>query len=391
MCFDMKILAMTSIRSDYDLMVPLYKLLSNDKNIDFRILVSGSHLSNVSGYSVKEIENDKLKILAKLETLISSDSKKSRIKSASLLMQNSIDIISQFSPELILYAGDREDVIVGAMIGGYLEIPTAHFYSGDHVQDGFIDNPVRHATAKLSTVQVASTDEHKKRLLRIGEPIERIFLSGSIALDNFVNHNPISKKEIFKQFGLKSNSMSFSLVIFHPISIEREHVDLYFRNILEVLKNRGINAFISYPNVDPGNQKIIDLISEYKSENGFYFYKNLNRDLFLSIYKNSDFIIGNSSSGILEAASVPIPAINVGLRQKGRFAGDNVIFCETDRVSINSAVDKALDIKFLERIKKIKNPYGDGDSAQCVYEFIKSTNFNELIYKKEDPLKLNLL
>ena len=170
-----KIVAFTAIRSEYDLLSSLYKLLNNDENIDLRLIVSGAHLSKTYGYSVKDIEADGLNILAKIETLLDSDTRASRIKSASILLQSSIDVIANYNPELIIFAGDREEVMVASLIGGYLEIPTIHFFGGDHVEDSHVDNPVRHAASKLSSVHFVSTLEHKKRLIAMGEKEKRIF------------------------------------------------------------------------------------------------------------------------------------------------------------------------------------------------------------------------
>jgi len=385
----MKILAFSSIRSDYDLLSPLYKLLQNDPEIDFKILVSGAHLSPQYGYSVKEIEKDGFEILLKIETLLNSDSKISRIKSASFLLQNSLETIAKFNPDLMIYAGDREDVLIYAMIGGYLNIPTIHFFGGDHVKDGYIDNPIRHATSKLSTVHFVTLEEHKKRLIRIGESPDRIFVIGNIALDRFKNFNYMSIKGIKDYFNIEDGFDEFALMIFHPITEEKENVDKYFINILENLKQKNINTFISYPNVDPGNQKLIDVINKYTGDKNFIFYKNLNRQIFLSIYKNAKFIIGNSSSGICEAASFKIPAINVGLRQVGRYASKNVLFCNNDYKEIGKAIDKACSQEFLKSLENLKNPYGDGNSAVKAYKLIKQIDFKSLISKKEDPLEID--
>ena len=288
-----KIIGITSIRSDYDLMSGLYKRLMDDKEIELRLLVSGAHLSKTYGYSVELIEKDGLPILAKLETLIDSDSMQSRLKTASLLLQNSIDIVAQYNPDLIMYVGDREDVLIGAMLGAYLEIPTAHFSGGDHVKDGHVDNPVRHATSKLSTIHFVSLEEHKNRLLRMGEPAERIYRIGNMALDAFNSHLPISNNNIRSRFGIDNDFDEYALVIFHPVSSEKEKANIYFSNILKCLKELNINAFVSYPNTDPYNKSIIEVIEKNKADNNYVFYKNLDRDLFLSIYKNCQFIIGN--------------------------------------------------------------------------------------------------
>ncbi len=384
----MKILALTAARSEYDLLSPLFKLLNQDSQIDFKLLVAGSHLSKTYGYSVKEIENDQFPILCKFETLIDSDSKQSRLKTASILLQNSIDIIANFAPDLLLYCGDREDVLLGGMLSNYLEIPSVHFWGGDHTTDGHTDNPVRHATSKLSSVHMVSHEQHRNRLIKIGEKEERIFYVGSIALDKFLQHTSCSKQEIRDKFNIKAGFDEFALVIYHPVNQELNHYAQNFINLLNALKKNNICAFISAPNTDPGNKAGLEIIAQYKDDPGFCYIKNLPRDIFLSIYKNAKFIIGNSSSGILEAASVPIPAINILPREQDRLAAHNVVYCQPSFEDISDAINKVYSADFLESIKEMKNPYGDGHSAQRAYQLIKQLNFKEFLYKKEDPLNL---
>jgi UDP-hydrolysing UDP-N-acetyl-D-glucosamine 2-epimerase len=385
-----KILAFSSIRSDYDLMSPLYRLLHNDKDIDFKIIVSGAHLSHQFGYSIEQIKKDRFDILLELETLLSSDTGLSRVKSASLLLQNSLETISKFSPDLMIYAGDREDVLMYSMIGGYLEIPTIHFFSGDHVEDGYIDNPIRHATSKLSSAHFVTMEEHKKRLIRMGEAPRRVYVTGNISLDKFVSFEPIPKSELQKYFQLDADLEEFAIMIFHPVTEEIDNVDVYFENILRNLENRNIKTFVSYPNVDPGNYQLLKVIEKYKNNTNFVFYKNLDREVFMSIYKHSIFIIGNSSSGICEAASLKIPAINVGLRQTGRFADRNVVFCGTALSDIDKSIELVLSAEFQESIEGMENSYGDGRSASRAFNLIKTLDFNAMVAKVEDPLKVAL-
>ena len=386
-----KILAFSSIRSDYDLMSPLYRLLDGDKDIDFRMIVSGAHLSCNFGYSVEQIRKDQFNILLEVETLLNSDTMLSRIKSASILLQNSLETVAKFAPDLIIFAGDREDALIYAMIGGYLGIPTIHVFAGDHVQDGYIDNPVRHAASKLATVHFVTMEEHKKRLICMGEDPKRVFVIGNPSLDKFVSFKPLSKGDIRHFFKIKNNFNDFALMIFHPITKEIDRADEYFENILKNLENKKINTFVSYPNVDPGNQKLLKIIDKYSQNSNFIFYRNLDREIFMSIYKHSKFIIGNSSSGICEAASLKIPAINVGLRQTGRYADRNVIFCGTDFGSIDNSLNKALSKDFLETLKDLSNSYGDGKSSIMAYEIIKTLDIKSMIEKTEDPLRLEYL
>ena len=383
-----KILALTAIRSDYDLMSGIYKYLSADKEIELKLLVTGAHLSKVSDYSVKEILKDELEILLKIESLIDADSLSSRVKSASIFLQSSIDVVQAYAPDLIIYPGDREETIVGALLGAYLNIPTAHFFGGDHAKDGHVDNPIRHAVSKLSSTHFVTLEEHKQRLIKMGEIPERIFVIGNPALDRFYNEEIVSKEELVNHFAINTGFKDFALLIFHPITEEIEVAYEYFENILLELINNKIYTFISYPNIDPGNEKIIEIIEKYKDDEHFTFYKNLDRTIFISIFKNAKFIIGNSSAGILEAASIPIPTINVGKRQLGRFAGENVLFCDGNRKSINDAIKTVSESSFLKAVMKMKNPYGEGNSSIKAYDIIKTTDFSKLLYKKDDPLEI---
>jgi UDP-hydrolysing UDP-N-acetyl-D-glucosamine 2-epimerase len=304
------------------------------------------------------------------------------------LLQNSIEIINKYKPDLIIFAGDREDTIMAAMIGSFLHIPTAHFYGGDHVMDGNVDNPVRHAVSKLSSFHFVSTQVHYDRLVSIGENIERIYNIGSMALDNFKNHKPMSTKSIINHFKLNKNFTDFCLLIFHPLDLESDSSSQIFQNILKVLNDLNIKVFASYPNTDPGNQKIISVIKKYYNNENFKFFKNLPRDVFLSIYKNSKFLIGNSSSGIIEAASIPLPVVNVGKRQKNRDQSGNVLFCKTKYEDIYDAVNEVSNQKFQKRITNIKNIYGDGMSVEKAFLILKQINFSLFTHKTEDPLKV---
>jgi len=383
-----KILAFSSIRSDYDLMSPLYRLLHKDDEIDFKIIVSGAHLSHSFGYSVEQIRKDGFDILLEIETLLSSDTGLSRVKSASFLLQNSLEAIAKFNPDLMIYAGDREDVLMYAMIGGYLGVPTIHFSGGDHVSDGYIDNPIRHATSKLSTAHFVDLEIHKKRLIAMGENQSRIHVVGAISLDNFVHFKSLRKASLFEKFNLSVKD-NYAILIFHPITEEKSYTDQIYINILNNLSEKNIFTFVGYPNVDPGSSKLFDVINNYSKHKNFYFYKNLDREIFLSLYKYANFIIGNSSSGVCEAASIPIPAINVGKRQTARIAGKNVIFCDSDYESIKKAIYLATSSQFNEEIREIKNPYGDGNSAFKAYKLIKEVDFKSILAKKEDPLEIN--
>ncbi|MFK0278786.1 UDP-N-acetylglucosamine 2-epimerase [Ensifer sp. NPDC090286] len=381
-----KVLAITGARSEYGLMSPLFELLRTDPEMELKLLVTGAHLSPLYGHSARQIEQDGFDILLRIESLLDADSRASRIKTASIFLQGAIDTVANYNPDLIIYAGDREEVIMGALIGGYLGVPTLHFYGGDHVQDSHIDNPVRHATSKLSTGHMVTLDQHRQRLIRMGEPAERIHVVGNIALDRFVQNQPDSPEKVCEDMGVGKDFAPFAMMIFHPVGEEEDVADVYFECILKALQTRGIKTFVGYPNSDPGNRRIISMIDKYRNDINFHFYRNLDAHAFLSIYKNARFIIGNSSSGVIESASVPIPAINVGLRQTSRVAGENVIFCKPEAQAISDAIDLATSDAFRARISGIRNPYGDGDSARKALNIIKRTDWRAMLAKNEDAI-----
>jgi len=381
----MKVLAITCIRSEYDLLSPLLFKLQHDNSIELKLLVGGAHKANSFGNTVNEIIADGFDILIDMETLLDSDSNAARLKSASILLMSSIDIVRSYNPDLIIYAGDREDVMVGALLGGYLSIPTVHFYGGDHACDGYVDNPLRHAVSKLSTCHFVSTNEHKDRLLKIGEPLHRIFKIGSVSLDKFKNSivienvpSIISRKEIADKV---------ALVIYHPMENEIELTESILQCAISYLVQNGFHCFIGGPNSDPGNFLVRQVIAKFgeDSEN-VTLYTNLSRDLFINLFKQSNIIIGNSSAGLLEASSIPIPSVNIGNRQRGRYSADNVIFVDAEKQAIIKGIDEALSHDFNVKIRSLENPFGDGNSSNRALKLIKSIDFLSLLKKTEDPL-----
>lgn len=382
-----KILGITGIRSDYDLMSSLYGRLRDDPEVDFRLLVGGAHLSRTYGHTVDAVKRDGFTVLAAIESLLDSDSRSARLKSASIFLQGAIGPVADWAPDLIVYAGDREEVWAGAMLGTYLGIPTAHFYGGDHTVTGHVDNPVRHATTKLSSAHFVTLDEHRRRLIAMGEPEQRIFVVGNLSLDNFVSTLAVPLDQLRRDIGMPEDFPPHAILIFHPDPSEEEHAAQYLENIVGALRRRGIGVCVGYPNSDPSNRRLIDVIQRQAQQPGVFAYRNLGRNEFISLYKHARFIIGNSSSGILEAASLPIAAINVGLRQRGRAAARNVIFCDADSASIDDAIQRATSIGFLAAMQGMQNPYGDGHSGQRAYDLLKQIDFNALVLKPEDALE----
>ncbi|WP_339261838.1 UDP-N-acetylglucosamine 2-epimerase [Lysinibacillus sp. FSL K6-3209] len=382
-----KIVAFTGIRSDYDLLSKLYSEINKIEGFELKLIVSGAHLSETMAYSVQEIIKDGIPILAKIESLLDSNSLAGRVKSLSILMQGAIHSIVDYNPDLIIVVGDREEVLTGATIGTYLNIPVAHFFGGDHSTDGHVDNPIRHATSKLANIHFVSNEVSEKRLLAMGEEKSRIFNIGSPSLDKFKDTPILTKEEVFNKIGISMDIEDYALLIFHPEAQHERDSGEHLSNILDVLKEKNIFTFVGYPNSDSGQVEIINTLKKYSSDTNFFMYKNLPRDIFVNLFRNSSFLIGNSSMGIYEAPMIKKPVINVGNRQVGRYSTENVLFVDSSKQSIKNAIHRLSNVDYIEKLQNVKSIYGDGQSTQRALKFLQNLNYSDFIYKITDPLE----
>jgi GDP/UDP-N,N'-diacetylbacillosamine 2-epimerase (hydrolysing) len=381
----MKIVAITGNRADYDLMSYLYTMLNSDDDIDFGLIVTGGHLTEGYEISIREMRRDGNEIFAEIASITGGDAPKDRAVGIGMLMKPLADALELLAPDLLIVAGDREEVPAAALVAAYMKIPMMHFFGGDFIPDGHPDNLARATASMIATVHMVSIDEHRRRLLAMGEPEYRIHVIGSIALDKFRNEPAMSRSETIDALGLDGFD-EYALVIYHPpVDITDEGYEI--RNILKVLSGKGISAIVSYPNTDAGNSKVIAEFDRYKGDSRFYFYKNLDRNTFINVYRNASFQIGNSSAGIVEGASIPLPVINVGSRNRHRAFQDNIIFADGSYDAIACAVDKARSCAFRDRISGMSNIFGDGNSSRKAYELIKSIDCGKILLKTEDPLK----
>lgn len=383
-----RILSLTSIRSDYDLMSGVYRVLHDDPEVELRLLVSGAHLSPQFGRTVDLILADGFKLLGDVETLVSGDSKSARLKTASNLLSGSLDLIRAYSPDLMIFAGDREDVLVAATIGAFLDIPTAHFFGGDHAADGHVDNPVRHATSKLSTAHFVSMDEHRQRLLALGEDGRRIHVIGSVALDKFSSEPALDKQEVLRRMAAKPHAADrpLAILIFHPVDQERATAPAIVLHAVDALIARGYHVMAGAPNSDPGNSRLAETLQKLGQREQVTYYGNTTRACFVNLLRHASMMIGNSSAGLLEAASVQLPVVNIGERQRGRTCGANVLFCDGNANAIESALDVVEGEAFTSQLPDIVNPYGDGHSALRAAHLLKTIDFHSILKKSEDPL-----
>jgi len=220
----------------------------------------------------------------------------------------------------------------------------------------------------------------------MGEQEDRIHVIGNPALDKFISTEKIERRDLLRKLGREA-WLEYAIVIFHPtLGVERD-AGIYFEQILTALKNTGVKAFVSYPNSDAGSKNILEIIQKHHGDDDFCFYTNLERPIFINLMRNANFLIGNSSAGLIEAPSIPLAAINVGIRQKDRLSTSNVVFVEQNIEDIMNAIRIVNSGEFRDKMHEIENPYGDGHSISRALNLIKEIDFHNYKLKWEDPLQ----
>jgi GDP/UDP-N,N'-diacetylbacillosamine 2-epimerase (hydrolysing) len=265
-----------------------------------------------------------------------------------------------------------------------MDIPVAHIAGGDIAKDGNIDNSVRYATSKFAHIHFTILEQHKETLLKLGEDEWRIFNVGNPALDRFLATPAMSKKQISESLGFDISNDPYLVLIQHPIITDVENEGKNIRQTLDAIIASGHKCLINYPNSDAGNYAIIEAYQEYvKKHKQLFLFKNLDRLIYINLLRHASCLVGNSSSGIIEAPSLGLPVVNVGSRQRGRVHASNVIFVDHDQLQVSEAIQKSMSDKdYVQSLKSIKNPYGDGHSAQKIVDVLVSIKLNDQLIHK---------
>lgn len=382
-----KIMGQTFCRSDFDLLSGVYGKLAENSSVQFEILVSGAHLSRRFGMTVKEVRKTGIPIAAEIPCLFDSDQFLARPLAMAHLIAGAMPLITRFEPDLLLAVGDREDTLAMCIAGAYLKIPTVHFFGGDHGVARHVDTPVRHACSKLASMHFVSHEEHAKRLVALGEPPSRIHVVGNPALDIFQEAPYMSPREFSPHLGCHFDPATpYAVVVHHPTYAERYSGAQEIEIIFEVLHERGLQAVIGLPNTDAGAREVLDVFKRWQAQEGFSFYQSLDRVTFVNLLRNAQTLIGNSSMGLLEAPSIPLPVVNVGERQRGRTAAENVLFVDAKKTAVARAVDQAVSGAFRASLQGLKNPYGNGESVKKIIRLLNEIEPD--CFKTEDPLEI---
>ena len=378
------ILAVTGIRSDYDILSSVLHEIKNHPELKLQVVATGAHLSEDFGLTVNEIQKDGFEIVDRIENLLNSDSASSRVKGLSIQLQGLTQTIARVKPDLLLVLGDREESITTALVGAYTNIPVAHIGGGDRAI-GNVDDQVRHAVTKLSHLHFVTNKESEERVLKLGEQPFRVHNVGNPGLDRFRTTPKLTISELSKRLKIDLiPGEPFLIMIQHVISSEIDQAYEQVKESLEAIKEIGVPTILVHPNSDAGSQQIVKAIQEYENLPFIHIAKNVPRLEFINLMRNASCLLGNSSSGILEAPFLKLPVINVGNRQRGRLHSENVQFVNHSKNEIVIAVKRAIfDDDFRRRMLNTSNPYGDGFSSSRIARTLAKVDLNEKLLLKD--------
>lgn len=372
----MKILIVTERRADFSRYKPILNLIKKEKKLNYQLVVTGLHLIKKYGYTVKEIIGSNFKVNSKFKMF----DKKSNLENDGAAMSFSMGkafcalskILKKNKPDLILSGFDIAANFAVTVCGAHMNIPIAHIQGGE--VSGTIDESLRHGMSKFSNFHFTANNETKKRLIKMGEVSKNIFAVGCPSIDALVCEKEIHRTKILKKFKIDILK-PFTITIQHPVTSELNQSEKQMIETINAIKSFNIQHLIVFPNNDAGSNKILKIIKKSKLN----FTPTLNLSEYKTLLKHCEILIGNSSSGIHEASTYKIPVINIGTRQNGRAKPKNVINVKYNRKEITKAIQKGLSKNFHDKIKNIKNPYGDGNSAKKIIKIIKKLklkNFN---------------
>jgi len=373
-----KILFVTGSRGEYGYIRPLLRLIQNDKDIEFEILVTNMHLLSEFGNSLEEFNKDGLPVHYKVYNTLDGYNTVTMPKSLGIFLIQIPEILERSKPSIVLISGDRGEQLMAAVAAAHMNIPVAHIQAGE--VSGNIDGNIRHAITKIAHIHFASNQDAYDRVKRLGEEEFRIFNTGAPLVDELVDPE-FTDSEIFLKYTINQNKPIF-LVVQHPVTEEYDFADKQMEETLKAVNEFDAEVILILPNSDAGNKELNKIINKYKTPN-YHIFRNLPRADYASFMKYCNIMIGNSSSGIMEAPSFKIPVVNIGRRQIGRQQDENVINVLHDARQIALAIKQALSPKFKEKFKNCKNLYGDGKSSQRILDILKNIKIDEKLINKK--------
>ncbi|MBR4795139.1 MAG: UDP-N-acetylglucosamine 2-epimerase (hydrolyzing) [Lachnospiraceae bacterium] len=378
------ICVVTSTRADYGILSGLLKKIDADSELTLKLVVTGMHLMPEFGETYKEIENDGLKIAEKIDIAEKGDTELSVAKVMSNATRKFAEYFAKNRPDILIILGDRTEMLGVASAALIMNIPIAHIHGGE-LTFGAVDDAVRHSLTKMSRIHFTACEEYRKRVIQMGERPDTVFDVGAMGVENALKMEKFTKAEVRERLHL-DNDKPYVMVTFHPETQSILGAMLQVQPLLKTMKaHPEYNYVITKANSDAGGLSINELWEkECKIEKNWNLYASLGAKLYLSAVRDAQFVIGNSSSAILEVPSFKIPSVDIGDRQKGRIMAESVIHADNNEEAVSAAFEEAVKARCEDRFKDMKSPFGEGDTADRILEHLKDAlRFNKIGGKKE--------
>lgn len=374
-----KLLFVTGSRGEWGYIRPILRLCEQDESLDYSLCVTNMHLSPNFGMPINEILADGFRVDHKIYMSIDGYNHYSMVKSLGIFMSSFADIVASDRPDWIVLAGDRGEQLMGATVGAFCYIPVAHIQAGE--LSGNIDGMTRHAIGKYAHLHLAANQDAADRLVKLGESEFRVHNVGAPQVDEMVQGHVSSLAEIENRLNVDL-SEPFLLVVQHSVTEEYKEAEAQIAVTMEALSRVNLKKIVILPNNDAGSHMIRQGIEKARIKD-FHVFANLKRQDYLGLLVNSVCIVGNSSSGLLEAPTFKIPAVNIGNRQLDRVQGNNVINCPFVPEEICASIEKAMSESFKGWLQEhCVNPYGDGKSSKRILELLKNTPIDDKLLSK---------
>jgi len=377
-----KIAVFTGTRAEYGLLYWLLKDIQTDSDLTLQLIVSAMHLSPEFGYSKSLIEQDGFEIDEQVEMLLSSDTSVGSVKSMGLAMIGLADSLQRLKPDVVVILGDRFEALAMAQTAMMMNIPIAHLHGGE-ITEGAKDDAIRHAITKLSNLHFTANESYAQRVRQLGESPKNIFNVGALGVEALHRTTILSQEQLTQVLHDKFNftlSQPYFLVTYHAVTLGDEDPELSFTALLSALEQIPEHQIIiTYPNADDGGRKLINLIDNYASKHNerILAVKSLGQQIYNSAMKHCIAVIGNSSSGIIEAPSLQIPSIDIGIRQKGRLSAHSVVHCAADTQAIAQAILAISHTDYINALPTTVNPYGNSHTCEKIISSLKAASLDE--------------
>jgi UDP-hydrolysing UDP-N-acetyl-D-glucosamine 2-epimerase len=377
-----KIAVVTGTRAEYGILYWVLNEVQARPSLELQLIVTGMHMSPEFGLTYRQIEKDGFPICEKLEILLSADSEVAISTSIGLGIMRFASAFERLKPDILVLLGDRFESLAAATAALVARIPIGHI-AGGHRTEGAMDEAIRHSITKMSHVHFTSIHPYRDRIVQMGEQPDRVFVTGTPSLDGIRLLRLRDRAELEETLGLDLTDPIF-LVVYHPVTLEDMTAGWQMHELLTALAQFGRRCVFIMPNADTGGRIIFHKIREFVASNATSkAFVNLERDLYLNLMRFTDVMVGNSSSGIVEAPSFELPVVNIGDRQRGRVRAGNVIDCDYRVESIIEAIEKALDPGFKKSLRGLTNPQGDGYTSKRIVDILEKVALGEELLKKK--------